>query len=261
MTQWVILHNGSVFSQVLGDVLGRQASIVSIESLVMHTEVYLDVCDKTKSYWKVGKTRLDGLSSKIMFQEGFYVLGDTLHSYYPEDRPYVQASWQSLLLSVFEQMKRVINPVSPQLLSISTFQIPRIYRLASHVGLSVPSYEFISSNQALCQSSLWYSPLLDHGRDQIKIDAPEGSLVVVCFSRMHGDCYQFWPDIPPKVRSQLRLLCLELQIDVGEAYFYMGRSWVFYGIRPGIFYEKSEKVLEEMSICIKNYGSTIAGVE
>lgn len=253
---WLILHHNSPFSQMLADILGNSAQVLSMEDLVMQTRVFLDLDNGQNSVMSTKVYEVNNFQSKIVFHEGFYQLGEVLHSYFPADRSYVQSSWQSLLLSLFSQMQYVINPLAPQNVGITAFQIPYILQAAQQVGFIVPNYELLPKCSSFMQSSLWYLPK-NHKETQVKLQAPKGGLIVVSFVRQSKCCYRYWPEVPLGVRMRLKLLCEKLRLDVGEAYFYVEKNWVFYGIRPGFSQERNEKVLEEVALCIKELGDYI----
>jgi hypothetical protein len=253
---WLILHHYSPFSQILVDMLGHSAQLLSTEELVMQTRVFLDLDNGQNSVMSTKAYEVNNFQSKIVFHEGFYQLGEVLHSYFPADRSYVQSSWQSLLLSLFSQMKYVVNPLAPQNMGITAFQIPYILQAAHQVGFIVPNYELLPKCSSFMQSSLWYLPK-NHKETQVKLQAPKGELIVVSFVRQSKGCYRYWPQVPLGVRMRLKLLCETLRLDAGEAYFYVEKNWVFYGIRPGFSQERNETVLEEVALCIKELGDNI----
>ena len=167
----------------------------------------------------------------------------------------MQASWQSLLLSVLSQMRYVMNPLSPQSIGITAFQVPYILQSAQQVGLLVPSYTLLPRCSSVMLSSLWYFPQSQE-HSQLRIESPKGAFIIVSFVRVPQG-YRFWPEVPLVIKAQLESLCKKLRLDVGEAYFYVEKNWVFYSIRPGFSQESNEQVLEEVALCIKELGDRI----
>lgn len=256
--KWIILHHGSLFAQILAEILCKSASIMSFEELVLEGSILIDIEDCQKSTLTINGKEVTHFQSKLMYHEGFYQLGEVLQCYSIADRAYVQSSWQALLISMFYQMKRVINPVCPESIGMTTFQLPQTLKIASQVGLVVPQYEILPQSDSLTQSTLWYTPEKSQ-QSSVKIQHPRGELVTVVFAKSAKDCYMYWPDIPLRIRMRLKIMCRMMGLDVGEAYFYVEQHWVFYGIRPYVSEKNQEGVLEEVALCIKKFGEDEEG--
>lgn len=259
MNRWLILHDHSRFSEVLQHVLGETAVAVDIKTLVNEIPVCVNLNEDLHHQWWVSGHLLDDFHQRIIFQEVFFSVDSALYQYYEKDKLYVRHSWQAYLLSLFSCAKTVINPVSPQSLSISHYQFPRLLMLAQSVGFLVPRYEIGGAKKEGYEAvdSLWYWPnrrKIDH--PIMNVERMAGQEIFVRFVRYDEGFIVCWPPLPTLVQVPLLKLCHQLEVYVGEVFFRKGKDWCFYGLRPQLQTQGcSDAVLLEIAECLRDIGN------
>lgn len=259
MNKWLILHNQSRFSEILKRVLGKQAISVHLDTLVNHVSVRASVDHKTTHQWVISGQLVDDFYQRIIFQEVFFSFERALHQYDKLDHQYVKNSWQAYLLSLFSYAKVVINPMTPQNLSASYYQFPRLLALGDRIGFKTPEYEIGGVGKPGYKSldSLWYWPDRSHmGKTIMNVKMTAGEERVIYFVRYDDSFIVCWPSLPIEMRQKLLLLCNDLGVYIGEAYFQKGKDWVFYGLRPQIqTYRCEDAILLEVAKCVRDIGN------
>jgi|GEM_PF-4645234 hypothetical protein len=259
MSKWLILHNNSKFSSVLKEVLGEKAISVNVDELINQISVNVHLEEGVDHRWTISGSLVDDFHQRIIYQEVFFSVESALYEYEKEDLPYVQFGWQAYLLSLFGYAKTVINPVTPENLSISYYQFPRLLALAADHGFSIPKYEVgrLAKENYVAVDSLWFWPGRELKGDAImNISVIKGKDVVVRFIRYDDTHLVCWPRLPKKITNRLLRLCNSLQVFIGEVYFKVNQDWFFYGLRPQIQTDKCHKrVLLDVAKCLRDIGN------
>lgn len=258
MSKWLILHTRSRLSEALYATLGKKAIRISAKELIMSTRVRVALGGERQHHWVNGSNIVSEFSHYIIYQEVFHSLDDALKDYAEVDRDYVKHSWQAYLLGVFSRAKYVINPVSPQSLTISQFHFPRLCKIASYVGFSVPAFAIgsVPDYPHDAFSSLWYLPQYQESESPVMyVRKPRQKLRRICFVRYDKTYITCWPEIPALVKRRLLGLCSFLNISYGAAYFEIREGWVFFGLTPNIQAPSpGDDILLEIAACIKDLG-------
>ena len=259
MSKWLILHTGSRLSEALYVTLSKKAVRISVDELVTSTRVRVALGDVHQHHWVSGSNVVSEFGNYIIYQEVFYGLDMALQDYSEADRGYVRHSWQAYLLGVFAKAKYVINPVSPQSITVSQYQFPRLCKIASYVGFSIPSFEvgIVPDYPHDAFASLWYlAKRQEDAAFVMYVEKPKQVLTKVCFVRYDKTFIACWPEIPAVVKQRLLILCSMLNVSYGEVSFEVMEDWVFYGLIPSIQSSSpDDEVLLEIAACIKDLGS------
>jgi hypothetical protein len=259
MSKWLILHNDSRFSQILREVLGRDVLAIHIDDLVNSVAVQAYIGENVNHSWALSGKVVDDFAHRIIFQEVFFSVESALYQYNCNDHGYVKFSWQAYLLSLFSCSKIVINPVTPNNLSISYYQFPRLLTLAEKAGLSIPNYEVGRGCKPgyIPVDTLWFWPdRKNHGIPIMNVERVDGEDHIIRFVRYDKSYMICWPVIPESIRVRLLKLCNQLDVYIGEACFRVKNDWVFYGLRPQIQTSGCEDaVLLEIAECVRDIGN------
>lgn len=259
MSNWLILHNNSRFSRILKNVLGRGALDIHVNDLVNHVSVRAQMDQGVSHHWSLGGKVVDDFYQRIIFQEVFFDMDSALSRFAKEDKKYVKFSWQAYLLGLFSYSKIVINPVTPNNLSVSFYQFPRQLSLASQVGFMVPKYEIGGGNKPgyMALDTLWYWPDQKcEGVGLLNIEQIEGKEELIRFVRYDKGYIVCWPKVPEDVEMRLLALCNQFGVYAGEAYFRVNTEWVFYSIRPLIKTEGcGDQMLFDIAECVRDIGN------
>ncbi|MCP8352289.1 hypothetical protein [Candidatus Synchoanobacter obligatus] len=261
MDKWVILHAGSRFSMILGKVLGKSVYMVDIDTLVNETQVHVSLGAQDQHAWSVNGHIISNFCERILFQEVFYRFDKSLRHYERQDKMYVQFCWQAYLLSLFSQTRLVLNPVTPQTLTVSQYQFPRLLAIAESKGLRVPRYEIgrKDKNGYLPVDSLWFHPYRKCTAPSIMNVSLDGAVwEIIRFVRYDAGFLVTWPALPGEVHEQLLQVCNDLGIYLGEAYFRVDIEWTFYGLCPQLqASDVDDDVLTEIAHCIRDLGNGV----
>jgi hypothetical protein len=228
MSKWLLLHHNRWFTTLLAKKLGQRVVAVDIKTLLDNTTLVYD----GRCFIKVNGEFIN-LEHMIICHDVFYKIKGRLWLFHPKDHDYVVSAWQSYLLYIFRRYK-TLNPIVPQHLTSSFYQIKTQQVYALKFGLNIPRIAlFDEPNYAsVGYEYLWFQPHAQRGSNLYVEMKKSWRYIGFVYHTEHG----LWTTegLPQQIKQKVGQLIKHCQLHYGELYMQYDQQWWFYGLCPEI---------------------------